>query len=88
MTRLEVFSALLLVVGATLLLSLARWFGRAPLVDRLRPYAPGGLSSSGGQGVLSVASFRDVMATGKPILDRLGALWGQEDADANYLVRA
>ena len=61
MTRLEVFSALLLVVGATLLLSLARWFGRAPLVDRLRPYAPGGLSASGGQGVLSVASFRDVI---------------------------
>ncbi|KAL9189886.1 hypothetical protein ACHAXT_009561 [Thalassiosira profunda] len=36
-------------------------------------------------GLFWVASFRDVMATGKPILDRLGALWGQEDADANYL---
>jgi hypothetical protein len=37
-------------------------------------------------GLFWIASFRDVMATGKPILDTLSMLWGQEDADANYLV--
>lgn len=37
-------------------------------------------------GFFWIASFRDVMATGKPIFDKLfGALWGQDDADANYL---
>ena len=35
-----------------------------------------------------MASFRDVMATGKPILDRLAVLWGQDDADARFLVRS
>lgn len=38
-------------------------------------------------GLFWIASFRDVMATGKPILDTLGrVLWGQDDADANFLV--
>ena len=37
-------------------------------------------------GIFWIASFRDVMATGKPILDTLSMIWGQEDADANYLV--
>ena len=37
-------------------------------------------------GLFWIASFRDVMATGKPILDTLGVLWGQEDADSNFLV--
>lgn len=38
-------------------------------------------------GLFWIASFRDVMATGKPILDTLSILWGQENADANFLVR-
>jgi hypothetical protein len=34
-----------------------------------------------------ISSFRDMMATGKPILDNLGiVLWGQSDADINLLV--
>ncbi len=37
-------------------------------------------------GLFWIASFRDVMATGKPILDTLSMIWGQEDADANFLV--
>ena len=37
-------------------------------------------------GLFWIASFRDVFATGKPILDTLGVLWGQDDADANFLV--
>ncbi|KAL3822382.1 hypothetical protein ACHAXA_010860, partial [Cyclostephanos tholiformis] len=36
-------------------------------------------------GLFWITSFRDVMATGKPILDRLGALWGQDDADSLFL---
>lgn len=36
-------------------------------------------------GVFWITSFRDVMATGKPILDRLGAWVGQVDTDASYL---
>ena len=37
-------------------------------------------------GLFWIASFRDVMATGKPMLDTLSILWGQNDADANFLV--
>jgi hypothetical protein len=38
-------------------------------------------------GLFWITSFRDVMATGKPILNKATALFGHEDADANYLVR-
>jgi hypothetical protein len=38
-------------------------------------------------GLFWMTSFRDVMATGKPILNKATALFGHEDADANYLVR-
>lgn len=38
-------------------------------------------------GLFWITSFRDVMATGKPILDKATALFGYDDADANYLVR-
>ena len=38
-------------------------------------------------GLFWITSFRDVMATGKPILDKATALFGHENADANYLVR-
>lgn len=62
MTRLEVLVALALFVGVTLLLSLVRWFGRRPMVDRLRPYTPGGLGIDARRGLLSVDSFRDVVA--------------------------
>ena len=37
-------------------------------------------------GLFWMSSFRDVMATGKPVLDTMGKLWGQEDADLNLLV--
>ena len=37
-------------------------------------------------GLFWMSSFRDVMATGKPVLDTVGKLWGQEDADLNLLV--
>ena len=59
--RLMVASGLVLWVGATLLLSQLRWFSRPPLVERLRPYSPGGMAAPDRGGVLSVESFREVI---------------------------
>lgn len=57
-------------LGTTLVLARMRWFARLPLVDRLRPYAPGGMSQQGRRdGMLSVESFRDVAA---PLCRALG----------------
>ncbi|MEM7285096.1 MAG: type II secretion system F family protein [Actinomycetota bacterium] len=70
MTQLEAVSGLGLFIGLTLLLSLARWFGRQPVVERLRPYSPGGLTTPGRQSLLSVESFRDVVA---PLSQGVGA---------------
>lgn len=61
MTRLEVVAALLMFAGFVLLFSLARWFSRRPMVDRLHPYTPGGFGISRRQGMLSMESFRDVI---------------------------
>ena len=73
------FLALALVtwVGATLLLSELRWFSRAPLADRLRPYGPGGMGRSGRAGVLSVESFRDAVGpASRTIGERVAKLAG------------
>lgn len=48
--------------GVTLLLSEIRWFARRPLDDRLRPYVAGGWQRSRSGGILSVESFREVVA--------------------------
>ena len=62
MTRITVLAGLVFWVGATLVLSQNRWFARRALVDRLRPYEPGGLARGGhGPGLLSVGSFADVV---------------------------
>jgi tight adherence protein C len=47
-----------------------RWFSRQPLTARLRPYAPGGMSSASNADGMLVASFRDVIA---PIAQTVGA---------------
>jgi tight adherence protein C len=70
MTQFEVLAGLLLFVGLTLLLSLARWFGRPPLVERLRPYSPRGFRVAPRQSLLSVGSFRDVVA---PLAEGIGS---------------
>lgn len=81
--RLLVASGLGLWVGATLLLSQLRWFARMPLVERLRPYAPGGMAKAGGSGALSVGSFRDAVApVARAIGERVSRLAGvAEDLD-------
>jgi tight adherence protein C len=70
MPRLLAASALVLTVGVTLVLSELRWFSRQPLAERLRPYGPAsGTGPASTRGLLSVASFRDVVG---PLARQLG----------------
>lgn len=63
-------AGIVLWIGATLVLSELRWFRRQPLTVRLRPFEPGALRrSETAGGLLSVTSFRDVMA---PLVQSLG----------------
>ncbi|MEQ8840573.1 MAG: type II secretion system F family protein [Acidimicrobiales bacterium] len=61
MTRTLVAAGLMIFTGSALLLSELRWFRRPSMGDRLLPYAPGAVRSTTA-GVLSVASFREVVA--------------------------
>ena len=84
MPRLLAGSCVLLAVGATLVLSEVRWFSRQPLVERLRPYEPGGLDRSASRGgMLSVASFREVIGPlARGVGERLAGLLGvNEDVE-------
>ena len=54
-------AGLVLWAGATLVLSQLRWFTRVRLVDRLRPYAPGGPSGPGSRPIVSIESVRDII---------------------------
>lgn len=81
MTRALVGSSLLLWAGCTLLLSQVRWYSRRPLSLRLRPYEPGGMSPDHVPGgVLSAASFRDVIAPlARLVGERVARLLGVEE---------
>ncbi|MCA1671937.1 MAG: type II secretion system F family protein, partial [Actinobacteria bacterium] len=59
--RLAVASGIALWFGAALVLSELRWFARPRLVDRLRPYAPGGSAAGPSHHALSVDAIRDVV---------------------------
>ena len=61
MSRPAVLLSLAAFAGLTLLLSEFRWFRRVSLTDRLAPYAPGPPQVPR-LGLLSVASFREVVA--------------------------
>lgn len=61
MTRVLVPAFAVAWAGVTLLLSQLRWFSRPRLAERLQPYAPTP-SDGSGPGLLSVESFRDVLA--------------------------
>ena len=77
MTRALVLPALALWAGATLLLSRVGWFSRRPLVDRLRPYTPGGMQDEARAGLLSVDSFREVIGPlSRSLGERLARLFG------------
>ena len=71
MSRWLAACTVLLWIGGALVLSQLRWFSRRPLTVRLRPYAPGGMGGHlQGGGLLSVASFREVIA---PLVQRSGS---------------
>ena len=81
-------SGLALWAGTTLLLSHVRWFSRPPLVQRLRPYAPGGLGGPEQGGVLSVESFREVAGpVSRRVGERLARLLGVSEDLAVRLER-
>lgn len=87
--RLAFASGLALWIGTTLLLAELRWFRRPSLVDRIRPYAPGGTRPGGSSdGLLSVSSFRDVVG---PLATSVGAriarIAGIEESLARRLER-
>lgn len=86
--RLAMAAAFSLWVGATLVLSEVRWFARAPLAERLRPYVPGGLAGDGRSGVLSIESFRDVVGPlSRSLGERLARLFGVSEELAIKLER-
>lgn len=88
MTRLLIPAALLLWVGATLLLSQLRWFSRAPLDERLRPYVSGGLRVGHRVGLLSVESFREAVAPiAAGVGERVSKLFGVTESAAVRLAR-
>lgn len=81
-------SGLLLWVGVTLLLSQLRWFSRPALVQRLRPYSPGGMAGPERGGLLSVESFREVIGpVSQRIGERLARLFGVSEELAVRLER-
>jgi len=87
--RVLALSALLMWAGLTLMLSQVRRFQRQPLADRLRVYTPGGFGSSGSDGgILSVASFRDVIAPlARATGERAARLFGVSEELATRLNR-
>jgi Flp pilus assembly protein TadB len=86
--RLAVLAALILWVGTTLVLSQLRWFARPPLAQRLDPYVPGAYTSGHRNGLLSLESFRDVVAPlSRAIGERLARLFGVTEELAIRLER-
>ena len=69
MSRLTVILAAAAFAGLVLVLPAIPWFGRRRLTERLRPYAPGATLRHGEAGILSVDSFRDVIA---PLAHHIG----------------
>lgn len=79
---------LVLWTGTTLVLSELRWFSRAPLVERLRPYAPGGMGRPSRAGVLSVESFTQAIGPlARTVGERLARLVGVSEELSLRLTR-
>lgn len=75
--RLLAIAALGTWAGATLLLSQLRWFARPSLTERLRLYVPGGLGDESRTGLLSLETFRDVVAPlARAVGERVAAIFG------------
>lgn len=81
-------SGIALWAGVTLLLSQLRWFSRPAMVQRLRPYSPGGMAGPEHSGLLSVESFRDVVGpVSRRVGERLARLFGVSEELAVRLER-
>ncbi len=79
---------LVMWAGATLLLSEVRWFARRSLVERLRPYSPGGLGRPGRAGVFSVESFTQAIGPmAQMVGERLAQLVGVSEELSLRLAR-
>ncbi|MDP9453618.1 MAG: type II secretion system F family protein [Actinomycetota bacterium] len=79
---------LALWAGATLVLSEVRWFARRPLVDRLRPYSPGGMGRGAPAGVFSVESFTQAVGPlARAVGQRLAQLVGVSEELSVRLAR-
>jgi len=88
MTRLVVACGVSLWVGTALLFSEMRWFARASLVERLRPYGPRGMARPVRGGLLSVESFRDVVGPlSRAMGSRLSRILGVSEELATRLER-
>jgi tight adherence protein C len=70
MSRLSIVLTSIAFIGLVLVLPTIPWFGRRPLAERLRPYAAGAPRPRGDAGILSVDSFREVIA---PLAHRIGS---------------
>lgn len=74
--------------GATLVFSELRWFARRPLVERLRPYSPGGMGRPGRAGVFSVESFTQAVGPlSRAIGERLARFVGVSEQLSLRLTR-
>jgi tight adherence protein C len=80
MNRLVLVLAVCALAGLVLVFAELPWFGRRSLTERLRPYAPGRPGRERDAGVLSVDSFREVVAPlARSIGGRLSAVFGIEE---------
>ena len=77
MTRLTGLLALAFFAGLVLVLSELAWFSRRSLIQRIRPYAPLAGSHTARSGILSVASFREIIGPlSRAIGERMARLFG------------
>jgi len=77
MTRMTGLLAIAFFAGLVLVLSEVRWFSRRSLIERIRPYAPLAAGDTSPTGILSVASFREVIAPlSRAIGERMARVFG------------
>jgi tight adherence protein C len=89
MSRAEVLFTGIAFVGLVLVLSTLPWFAGRSLEQRLRPHVPGAATRRSPAGMLSVGSFREVVAPMANVLGtRLAKACGVHDDLATRLRRA
>lgn len=77
MSRLTGLLAIAFFAGLVLVLSELTWFSRRSLIERIRPYAPIASGTASRAGILSVESFREVVAPlSRAIGERMARMFG------------